>query len=171
MFVFQQSSKAMQLTYTARMWWLGMTFSSSAPSHPSLLTFCLSPDGWAVRGRKFLQTRTIILVIFGGRAAFALFLALDCKQALDPCASSFNDQVQLGLWSCEWNPNNNSFSVIVQNYETGVGYEDVLLGNDVIFKCKIPSFVDDYVHIINWVDNDGVDHYPRIEKGKSGWGC
>ena len=44
--------------------------------------------------------------------------------------------------------------------------EDVLLGNDVIFKCKIPSFVDDYVHIINWVDNDGVDYYPRIEKGK-----
>ena len=47
----------------------------------------------------------------------------------------------------------------------------MLLGNDVIFKCKVPSFVDDYVHIINWVDNDGVDHYPRIEKGKSGWGC
>ena len=59
-------------------------------------------------------------------------------------------------------------SVIVQNYETGVSYEDVLLGNDVIFKCKIPSFVDDYVHIINWVDNDGIDYYPRIEKGKGG---
>ena len=42
----------------------------------------------------------------------------------------------------------------------------MLLGNDVIFKCKVPSFVDDYVHIINWVDNDGVDYYPRIEKGK-----
>ena len=75
MFVFQQSSKAMQLTYTARMWWSGMTFSSSARSHPSSLTFSLSRVGWAVRALKFLQTRTIILVIFGGRDTFALFLS------------------------------------------------------------------------------------------------
>lgn len=64
-----------------------------------------------------------------------------------------------------------SVSVIVQNYDTGVGYEDILLGNDVIFKCKVPSFVDDFVHIINWVDNDGVSYYPRIDKGKTVPGC
>ena len=80
MFVFQQSSKAMQLTYMERMWWLEMTFFWSARSHPSSLTFCLSPVGSAARARKFLQTRTIILVIFAGRPTFAL--ALDCKQAL-----------------------------------------------------------------------------------------
>ena len=44
--------------------------------------------------------------------------------------------------------------------------EYVLLGNDVIFKCKIPSFVDDLVNIINWVDNDGNMIYPKINKGK-----
>ena len=55
----------------------------------------------------------------------------------------------------------------MQSYETGVSYEDVLLGNDVIFKCKVPSFVNDFVHIINWVDNDGISYYPRIAKGKT----
>ena len=61
------------------------------------------------------------------------------------------------------------FSAIVQPYETDVGPEYVLLGNDVIFKCKIPSFVDDFVAIINWVDNDGDSIYPKIKKGKSSY--
>ena len=139
---------------------------------PSFLADFLSVIGWVgSEGAQISPNQNYHLGNFcRTRYICAFSPALDCKEALDPCASSFNDQVQLCLWSCEWNPNNNSFSVIVQNYETGVSYEDVLLGNDVIFKCKIPSFVDDYVHIINWVDNDGVDHYPRIEKGKSGWG-
>ena len=58
-------------------------------------------------------------------------------------------------------------SAIVQPYETDVGVEYVLLGNDVIFKCKIPSFVDDFVTIINWIDNEGDSIYPKINKGKN----
>ena len=58
-------------------------------------------------------------------------------------------------------------SAIVQPYETDVGPEYVLLGNDVIFKCKIPSFVDDFVHIINWIDSEGDSIYPKINKGKN----
>jgi hypothetical protein len=58
-------------------------------------------------------------------------------------------------------------SAIVQPYETDVPAEYVLLGNDVIFKCKIPSFVDDFVTIINWIDSEGDSIYPKINKGKS----
>ena len=63
--------------------------------------------------------------------------------------------------------NKRSFSVIAQTYETNVFLEDVVLGNDVIFKCKIPSLVNDFVHVINWMDNDGDSYYPRIKKGKN----
>ena len=58
-------------------------------------------------------------------------------------------------------------SAIVQPYETDVGAEYVLLGNDVIFKCKIPSFVDDFVTIINLIDGEGDSIYRKINKGKS----
>ena len=33
---------------------------------------------------------------------------------------------------------------------TDVGLEYVIMGNDVYLKCKIPSFVTDFVSIISW---------------------
>ena len=45
--------------------------------------------------------------------------------------------------------------VVVQSYETDVGKEFVIRGNDALFKCSIPSFVADVVQISSWVDSDG----------------
>ena len=28
-------------------------------------------------------------------------------------------------------------------------------GNDVLFKCDIPSFVTDFVSVLAWLDNEG----------------
>ena len=36
--------------------------------------------------------------------------------------------------------------------------EDVLLSNDVLFKCNIPSFISDFVSVIGWVDSEGSSH-------------
>ena len=36
--------------------------------------------------------------------------------------------------------------------------EDVLLSNDVLFKCNIPSFISDFVSVIGWVDSEGSNH-------------
>ena len=33
--------------------------------------------------------------------------------------------------------------------------EQVMLGNDVLFKCSIPSFVADFVTVDGWVDSEG----------------
>ena len=44
---------------------------------------------------------------------------------------------------------------MAQSYETDVAKEFVLLGNDLIFQCKIPSFVADFVTVINWVTSEG----------------
>ena len=48
-----------------------------------------------------------------------------------------------------------SFSAVVQKYQATVSREDILLSNDVIFKCGIPSFVADFVAVVGWADSEG----------------
>ena len=50
------------------------------------------------------------------------------------------------------------FSAVVQSYDANVGMEDVLLRNDVLFKCNIPSFISDFVSVVGWVDSEGSSH-------------
>lgn len=41
--------------------------------------------------------------------------------------------------------------MVHQSYEPRVTDEDVLRGNTAIVKCTIPSFVADYVYVVEWV--------------------
>ncbi|KAL4703793.1 hypothetical protein ACJJTC_011593, partial [Scirpophaga incertulas] len=50
--------------------------------------------------------------------------------------------------------NSNIDAVIHQNYEPRIIDEDVLRGNSAILKCIIPSFVADYVSVVEWVTED-----------------
>lgn len=43
------------------------------------------------------------------------------------------------------------FSVVHQAYEPRVIDEYVLRGNPTVIKCLIPSFVADYVHVVDWI--------------------
>nr|XP_053612821.1 cell adhesion molecule Dscam2 isoform X9 [Plodia interpunctella] len=45
-------------------------------------------------------------------------------------------------------------AVVRQTYEPRVIDEDVLRGNSAIVKCTIPSFVADYVHVVEWVTDE-----------------
>ena len=45
-------------------------------------------------------------------------------------------------------------SVVIQPYETDVGKEYVIVGNDAIMKCSIPSFVADFVTIVSWMTSE-----------------
>ena len=43
------------------------------------------------------------------------------------------------------------FSAVIQEYETDVGLEYVIWGNDATFKCKVPSYVGDFVSTVSWI--------------------
>lgn len=45
-------------------------------------------------------------------------------------------------------------TVVHQSYEPRVIDEDVLRGNSAIVKCLIPSFVADYVYVVEWVTEE-----------------
>ena len=48
-----------------------------------------------------------------------------------------------------------------QEYTTKAEDEYVIQGNDVLMKCKIPSFVSDYVIVVGWLDNDQKEILPQ----------
>lgn len=60
-------------------------------------------------------------------------------------------------------------SVVNQFYQTRVIDEYVLLGNSIVLKCLVPSFVADFVQIIGWIDDSGdnigitIDKQPGIQ--------
>ncbi len=35
----------------------------------------------------------------------------------------------------------------------------VILGNDALVRCTIPSFVADFVSVVGWVDSEGNQFY------------
>lgn len=41
-----------------------------------------------------------------------------------------------------------------QRYEINVHPESIIIGNDVILKCSIPSFVSDLVFVESWIDSE-----------------
>ena len=50
------------------------------------------------------------------------------------------------------------FSSLVarQAYRVAVHEESVIIGNDVLVKCSIQSFVADFVGVIGWIDSEGL---------------
>jgi hypothetical protein len=44
--------------------------------------------------------------------------------------------------------------VVKQDYLTEASNEYVILGNDALVKCHVPSFVSDLVDIHSWTDNE-----------------
>ena len=45
--------------------------------------------------------------------------------------------------------------MVSQDYVARVHEIDVILGNAGLLKCEIPSFVIDFVSVINWVNDQG----------------
>ena len=42
-----------------------------------------------------------------------------------------------------------------QPYKTDASQEYVIIGNDALVKCTYPSFVADFVSVVNWEDSEG----------------
>ena len=58
------------------------------------------------------------------------------------------------------------FSVVHQDYSSEASNEYVIVGNDALMKCIVPSFVSDLVEIIAWTDTEENIFY----KQSSDWG-
>ncbi|XP_047472729.1 Down syndrome cell adhesion molecule-like protein Dscam2 isoform X27 [Penaeus chinensis] len=52
-------------------------------------------------------------------------------------------------------------AVISQDYLLEAESENVIRGNSAVLKCKIPSFVADFVSVQSWVDSEGKHYYPN----------
>jgi hypothetical protein len=57
------------------------------------------------------------------------------------------------------------FTVASTEYRVTVPEESVIVGNSALIKCSIPSFVADFVHVIAWIDSEGVE-LASLDHGK-----
>lgn len=56
-------------------------------------------------------------------------------------------------------------AVLKQKYDVHVDDEYVISGNTAVLKCKIPSYVADYVIVTSWVQDDVINIYPNMDIG------
>ena len=48
-----------------------------------------------------------------------------------------------------------------QAYNSETHNEYIVLHNDALLKCNIPSFVADFVSVAGWVDSQGESYHPN----------
>ena len=48
-----------------------------------------------------------------------------------------------------------NFIAVYQTYETRVADEFVIIGNDALIKCSLPSFAADFLQVVGWVTDQG----------------
>ncbi|XP_013136799.1 PREDICTED: LOW QUALITY PROTEIN: Down syndrome cell adhesion molecule-like protein Dscam2 [Papilio polytes] len=51
-------------------------------------------------------------------------------------------------------------AVVAQQYDTDVNKEYVIMGNSIILKCQVPSFVADFIDVLSWHTDENEDFYP-----------
>ena len=44
----------------------------------------------------------------------------------------------------------------MSTYRVDVSIAQVIMGNEVILQCDIPSFATDFVSVVSWVDSEGL---------------
>lgn len=59
------------------------------------------------------------------------------------------------------------FQAVIQYYEVEADNEYVIRGNAAIMKCKIPSYISDFVSVDMWSDTDNNTFYPNATEGGS----
>ena len=59
-------------------------------------------------------------------------------------------------------------AVVSQSYVTHVNQEYVILGNAIVMKCGIPSFVADFVFVTGWQEDvSGSSFLPSQDYGSN----
>lgn len=60
-------------------------------------------------------------------------------------------------------------AVVSQSYITEAENEYVIRANSAIMKCKIPSFVTEFIYVDQWVTSEGTIYTTGREYGKKKW--
>ena len=63
------------------------------------------------------------------------------------------------------------YLAVSQSYNTETHNEYVVLANDAVLKCRIPSFVSDFVSVTGWVDSQASTHHMSDNTGNRGVMC
>lgn len=59
------------------------------------------------------------------------------------------------------------FSVVNQRYDPEVQSLGGFLGNNVLMRCNVPSFVRDHVTVTSWLQEPSFNIYPSTMSGKN----
>ena len=148
-FSFQSQLRDMRLTFCPRASSLGTMQFSNVPSQASCLTLCLWRLGLTQSRTLFIR---VLLVFQMWRTNRLTVLKI---------------MLQLGKIDPSLNPRK-LFSVVSQQFDADVFKVNVIVGNDVILSCVLPSHVSDLVRVTGWVDSqantftpaDGLGNFP-----------
>ncbi|KAI8422223.1 hypothetical protein MSG28_006118 [Choristoneura fumiferana] len=96
-------------------------------------------------------------VLPNGNLVFPPFRAEDYRQEVHAQVYACLARNQLGsIHSRDVNVR----AVVSQNYDTDVNKEYVILGNSIVLKCQVPSFVADFIEVLSWHTDDNEDFFP-----------
>lgn len=54
------------------------------------------------------------------------------------------------------------FEAVIQYYEVDADKEYVIRGNAVVLKCKIPSYISDFVSVDMWRDSENNTFFANV---------
>ncbi|XP_048480585.1 Down syndrome cell adhesion molecule-like protein Dscam2 isoform X25 [Plutella xylostella] len=83
-------------------------------------------------------------------------------------AEDYRQEVHAQVYAClARNPTGSIHSrdvnvraVVAQQYDTDVNKEYVIMGNSILLKCQVPSFVADFVDVLSWHTDEKEDFFP-----------
>ncbi len=121
------------------MWYRGMMWLSSVSIRALSPTSCRSLAGRTLRDQSLnlVLSYKVVITYWPNSVKVPFRISKRYKQLIDNCFCLFS-------------------SVAHQAYRVAVHEESVIIGNDVLVKCSIQSFVADFVRVIGWIDSEGV---------------
>ncbi|XP_049546742.1 Down syndrome cell adhesion molecule-like protein Dscam2 isoform X7 [Anopheles darlingi] len=131
----------------------GAVVECSATGNPPPEMIWIRSDGTAVGDVPGLRQ-----ILPNGNLVFPPFRAEDYRQEVHAQVYACMAKNQFGsIISRDVNVR----AVVNQYYQTGSEDEYIIRGNSAILKCKIPSFIADFVYVETWLDSDGNEYHYR----------
>uniref|UniRef100_A0AAG5D0N3 Down syndrome cell adhesion molecule-like protein Dscam2 n=1 Tax=Anopheles atroparvus TaxID=41427 RepID=A0AAG5D0N3_ANOAO len=139
----------------------GAVVECSATGNPPPEMIWIRSDGTAVGDVPGLRQ-----ILPNGNLVFPPFRAEDYRQEVHAQVYACMAKNQFGSVISR---DVNVRAVVNQYYQTGSEDEYIIRGNSAILKCKIPSFIADFVFVETWLDSDGNEyHYHTDDDSNDG---